>query len=78
MWLRDYRAIAISTSTEKMREELPAFVQVRTVQYVPNIIRNASHLYNHGMTAGGGQAGGKGWRERIGTANTATNAVSSN
>lgn len=42
----------------------------------PNIMRKASHLYSQGMTAGGGQAAGKGWRDRRGTANAVRNAVS--
>lgn len=42
----------------------------------PNIMRKASHLYSQGITAGGGQAAGKGWRDRRGTANAVRNAVS--
>lgn len=40
------------------------------------MMRKASHLYSHGMTAGGGQAGAKGCSDRSGTANAARNAVS--
>lgn len=43
----------------------------------PNMMRKASHLYNQGMTAGGGQAGEKGRNDRSGTANAARKAVSS-